>query len=45
VTEGDITFSSSSHEGGLVLDFDPLGAPIEVSQDPELLFSIDAFAP
>jgi hypothetical protein len=45
VTEGDITFSSSSRGGGLVLDFDPLGATIEVGQDPELLFSIDAFAP
>jgi hypothetical protein len=44
-TEGELNLTSASNDGGLPLDFDPRGEPIEVRQGGALFFSLDAFAP
>lgn len=44
-TSGGIQFSSESDAGKLPLDFDPVGAPIEVRLADAVVFSIPAFEP
>ena len=44
-TKGGIEFSSELDEGKLPLDFDPVGAPIEVRLGDVVVFSIGAFDP
>jgi hypothetical protein len=43
-TEGELRFSSIA-EGGVPLDFDPLGEAIEVRQGTERFFWLETFAP
>jgi hypothetical protein len=43
-TEGERRFSSIA-EGGVPLDFDPLGEAIEVRQGTERFFWLETFAP
>lgn len=44
-TSGGIRFSSEADAGKLPLDFDPVGAPIEVRLADAVVFSIPAFEP